>query len=67
MAITNFPMVNRLPGTGSVSTVGTYPVHNVVKVPKTTSVVNQFGVWPFVPAGTAARPVLGQLFPLGSR
>ena len=67
MAITGFPMVNRLPGTGSVSTVGTFPIHNIVKVPKTISIVNQFGVWPLVPSGTATRPTLGQLFPLGYR
>lgn len=67
MAITNFPMVNRLPGTGSASTVGTYPYHNIVKTAKTISIVNQFGVWPLISGGASVRPILGQLFPLGNR
>lgn len=28
-------MVNKLTGTGSVSTLGTFPIHNLVKVAKT--------------------------------
>jgi hypothetical protein len=67
MAITTFNMINRLPGTGSASTLGTYPYHNVLKVAKTTSIVNQFGVWPLVPGGASTRPTVGQLFPLGNR
>jgi len=68
MAITNFPMCNKLTGPGlSGLNIGTYPYHNVLKAAKNAQICNQYGVWPLTQAssGNNLRPAYGQIFPSG--
>lgn len=65
MAIVNFPMVNKRPGSGAVSTQGTYPVGGIVRANRTfNSVANAYGVT-LGSTGSGTRPSVGQVFPLG--
>jgi hypothetical protein len=67
MAVTNYPQVNKLANTGTAGSLGTFPVHNIVKVPKALNIVNVFGVTVGAGSSGTVRPTVGQLFPLGNR